>query len=392
MFSIDSHHITASSTAEAAEQLKSQLVSNDCQFVIGFCEAALLKALPGELNLTSPCLFTSSCLGSSNEQQLSLQQHSISMLQFKDKAGFYGVASSQASTDVRSAAAQTLLNAMEKSGRGHLSPQLIWCFQTPGQEEQVLLGIQDIVGTKVPVFGGSSADNTIEGQWGLHDGSKRLSHGFIIAVLYPSVPVLGYFGSGYELTGRSGTVTKVSGRKLQEIDGQPAVDVINTWRTQLGHPMLEDGNVLAASTMTPIARLKSSSDIPLLLLSHPAMASNGCLDLFSEVHPGETLHLASGSTRQLLERGPQVIRTARDIAKLRGMLSLEGAIIIFCGGCMLAIQNAMAEVQAAMAAELPDLPFIMGFTFGEQGTFSDGESRHGNLMISCTLFGGDRET
>ncbi|MDP4528489.1 FIST N-terminal domain-containing protein [Alkalimonas delamerensis] len=392
MFSIESHHIAASSTAETTERLQSLLASHDRQFLIGFCEAALLKALPNDLSRTSPCLLASSCLGSANEHQLSLQQHSISVLRFTDKAGFYGVASSQEATDVRAAAAKTLLSAMEKSGRGHLSPQLIWCFQTPGQEEQVLLGIQDIVGTKVPVFGGSSADNSIEGQWGLHDGSQKLAQGFIIAVLYPSVPVLGYFGSGYELTELSGSVTKVTGRKLQEIDGQPAIDVINRWRTQLGHPMLEDGNVLAASTMTPIARLKSSGDIPLLLLSHPAMASGGCLDLFSEVHPGETLHLASGSTMQLIERGPQVIRTARDIAKLRGMLSLEGAIIIFCGGCMLAIQTAMAEVQAAMAAELPNLPFIMGFTFGEQGTFSDGESRHGNLMISCTLFGGDRET
>ncbi|MCC5826527.1 FIST N-terminal domain-containing protein [Alkalimonas sp.] len=392
MFAIDSHHINASSTTEAAEQFKQLLANNNRQFLIGFCEASLLKALPDDLNLTSPCLLASSCLGSANEQQLSLQKHSISVLRFSDKAGFYGVASSQEATNVRSAAANTLLSAMKKSGRGHLSPQLIWCFQTPGQEEQVLLGIQDIVGTKVPVFGGSSADNSIEGQWGLHDGNQKLSEGFIIAVLYPSVPVLGYFGSGYELTGLSGTVTKVTGRKLQKIDGQPAVDIINTWRKQRGHATFEDGNVLAASTMTPLARLESSSDIPLLLLSHPAMASNGCLDLFSEVHEGETLHLASGTKDQLIERGPQVIQTARDIAELRGMLPLQGAIIIFCGGCMLAIQNAMAEVQAAMKAELPDLPFIMGFTFGEQGTFSDGESRHGNLMISCTLFGGDLET
>ena len=55
---------------------------------------------------------------------------------------------------------------------------------------------------------------------------------------------------------------------------------------------------------------------------------------------------------------------------------------------MLSIKDAMQEVKHSIKTQLPNIPFIMGFTFGELGTFSDATSKHGNLMISCEIFGG----
>ena len=73
---------------------------------------------------------------------------------------------------------------------------------------------------------------------------------------------------------------------------------------------------------------------------------------------------------------------------LHAIKNIKGAIIIFCGGCMLSIKDAMQEVKHSIKTQLPNIPFIMGFTFGELGTFSDATSKHGNLMISCEIFGG----
>ena len=82
-----------------------------------------------------------------------------------------------------------------------------------------------------------------------------------------------------------------------------------------------------------------------------------------------------------------VVTSLTKLAELHAIKNITGAIIIFCGGCMLSIKDAMQEVKESIAAQLPNTPFIMGFTFGELGTFSDSTSKHGNLMISCEIFG-----
>ena len=54
---------------------------------------------------------------------------------------------------------------------------------------------------------------------------------------------------------------------------------------------------------------------------------------------------------------------------------------------MLAVKDHLDEIQRSLLVLAQDVPFIVGFTFGEQGCFSDGISRHGNLMISATAIG-----
>ena len=59
----------------------------------------------------------------------------------------------------------------------------------------------------------------------------------------------------------------------------------------------------------------------------------------------------------------------------------------FCGGCMLAVKDQLETIHASILNKAQGLPFLVAFTFGEQGCFPDGKSRHGNLMISATVFG-----
>ena len=49
-------------------------------------------------------------------------------------------------------------------------PDFFFMSASPANEEEYLEGIQDVIGN-VPVFGGSAADNTVEGKWSiLNDG------------------------------------------------------------------------------------------------------------------------------------------------------------------------------------------------------------------------------
>jgi hypothetical protein len=54
---------------------------------------------------------------------------------------------------------------------------------------------------------------------------------------------------------------------------------------------------------------------------------------------------------------------------------------------MLAVRAEIEQVQRSLTEALPGLPYLVAFTFGEQGCFADGYNRHGNLMISAVLFG-----
>ena len=392
MFAIDTFH-THGSDIDKFIQPVSQFTNNSPDLLLGFATTDTIKYLfnnqPGFLKNTHNCLIISSCLGSSTDQTLSLNEQSISLFSIIDSNGHYGVASCNATDNLRENAAQTVLKAIANAGQAGLAPKMVWCFQVPGNEELVLQGIQDAIGQRIPVFGGSCADNDISAKWCFSDTENVYQQGFIIAVLYPSVETFGFYSSGYDKTDQQGTVTDVDGRLLKTIDNQPAFDVYNQWRKNIGLNALTSGNILAQSTMTPLASALSLNDeIPRLLLSHPAVAKNGALELFSNLHVGDTVYLASGSPEQLIKRGDMVVTSLTKLAELHAIKNITGAIIIFCGGCMLSIKDAMQEVKESIAAQLPNTPFIMGFTFGELGTFSDSTSKHGNLMISCEIFGG----
>jgi hypothetical protein len=66
--------------------------------------------------------------------------------------------------------------------------------------------------------------------------------------------------------------------------------------------------------------------------------------------------------------------------------SVAGGLVVYCGGCKMAVGDAIAEVAGAAAAGLDRAPFIGCFTFGEQGRLID-RNVHGNLMISAVAFG-----
>ena len=82
--------------------------------------------------------------------------------------------------------------------------------------------------------------------------------------------------------------------------------------------------------------------------------------------------------------------------------AITGSLVIYCGGCGLALGEDIKDVPPKVLQATNGRPFIGTFTFGEQGTWVDAKkkdeqegeeavvactSRHGNLMFSCAVFG-----
>jgi hypothetical protein len=307
-----------------------------------------------------------------------------------DADGSYGTALAAISDDPRQAAREATQNALAAADRPGEAPELIWISSSPGQEEALLEGVQDIVGSNVPVLGGSAADDTVSGDWVVFDHGKALANGVIVSVLFPSRPISFAYHNGYAPTLHNGSVTAVEGRLLKEIDNRPAAEVYREWVGEgvIPENVASQTAILSESTLSPLGRyLESVSDVPYYLLAHPAgLTPNDELELFANVDVGDTLTLMTGSPAQLTQRAGKVASLA---AQAGGFApdNIAGALMIYCGGCMLAVQEQLDDVTAGVREALPGVPFLGVFTFGEQGVVLDGRNRHGNLMISAIVFG-----
>jgi hypothetical protein len=112
------------------------------------------------------------------------------------------------------------------------------------------------------------------------------------------------------------------------------------------------------------------------------MQPDGSIDLFADLAEGDRLWQMAGSADSLVARAGRVAAQARE--ELRDPIA--GALVVYCGGCMLAVRERMAEVRAGVNAALGGAPWLGVFTFGEQGAALGSQAEHGNLMISCTSF------
>lgn len=346
---------------------------------------ALVAALP-----ETPVHACSSCGGFMTEEGLFEPQGNEGVLGLWgicDAEGSFGSAVSTLDDPVRSAQ-EALTAAMMQTDRVGEAPAMIWLTATPGQEEQVIDGLQQLVGQHVPIQGGSAGDNQVSGDWSVFTQQASTRQGVAVSVLYPSGLTAPVFHNGYSPAGHQAVVTRASGRTLYELDGEPAAEVYNRWTGGAIENVLQGGgNVLGQTTLFPLGREVDHIDQqPYFNLSHPeTVTEDGALTLFSCIDEGETLVLLEGSVSGLVQRAGRVA-TAAVAATEADLPQLTGGLAIYCAGCRLTVGDKMTDVVASIRQATSGAPFIGGFTFGEQGCFLNGESRHGNLMISYVAF------
>ncbi len=333
----------------------------------------------------------SSCLGVMTRQGAACGRgDAIGAFAIWDPAGAYGTAMVALDGAPRQAAAEATRRALARAGRAGEAPDLVWLTASPGHEEAILDGIKDVIGRSALIVGGSAADNDVSGGWSVFASDGASGSAVVVSVLFPSTPIGCAFESGYAPTERRGAVTASDGRRLLQIDHRPAAEVYAEWTGgRVPVPASDSRSILAEATLSPLGRKQTEiAGIPIHLLAHPAVAhADGCLELFANIGTGEELCLMAGSEASLLQRAGRIAQTSREQL---GGAAAAGALMIYCGGCMLAVRDRMDDVAAGVAESLGDVPFLGVFTFGEQGETVDGDSAHGNLMISCTSFGSSR--
>jgi hypothetical protein len=329
-----------------------------------------------------------SCLGIMTQAAMNITAgHGVGALAIWDRDGSYGTASADLGADAAASAHEVAQAAVVAAGRTGEIPDFVWLTVAPGREEQVLAGLQTVFGPQTPMFGGSSADHDATGKWSQFGPSAVHRDGIVVSVMFTSAKVGTSYQSGYAPTGASGTVTKVEGRRLIEIDGMPANAVYERWTGgAVQVPTAGSQSVLQAATLRPLGRItRHVAGVPFHILAHPAVSHlDGSLDMFADVPPGEVVWQMQGSADSLVSRAGRVAQQARK----DGGGTVVGALVVYCGGCMLSVKDRMDEVRGEVNLALGGAPWLGLFTFGEQGKPSHGRTKHGNLMISCAVFGG----
>ncbi len=331
-----------------------------------------------------------SCMGVMSDEGLA----SIGLLLIDDVNGSYGSAAAPLGEDPALAAETALHAALARAGCVGELPELIWIYQSPGHEEAVLEGLQRVVGTRCPIIGGSSADDDVSGGWRQLGPDGPITDGLVVGVLFTSGGVGFAFQGGYEPTGASGVVTELcpdqngdgNGRHIATIDGHRAVDVYDSWNEGVlpAAALVGGATILADTTMRPLAVSAGQIDQVLhFRLIHPeAVSPQGGLTTFATVGVGARVFAMRGDRQRLVQRVGKVAEAA--VASLPGD-QLAGALVVYCGGCLLAVGEEAERVAKTATAGVGG-PFLGCFTFGEQGMIL-GRSVHANLMISAVTFG-----
>lgn len=288
----------------------------------------------------------------------------------------YGMAKKKSA---RETGREVALKALEKAGLDY-APDYFFMSASPAEEEEYIKGIQDIIG-RVPCFGGSAADNTVEGKWSLFYNDTIFADGVVAAFFYTAKSIDTVYTGAYNETEDKGIITKLNGvRVLAEIDGVPAVEKYREWRN-LKEEDVMGGNLLVTTIESPLGVKDRLGN--LTAIRHPM---NGNDD--KSMNIGANLAEGTAVIRMEATVDELINSTGNTLKELKKKCpNASSYLLVHCGGRRLGIGDRMGEVYDQLKKAAGDVPFLVVFTFGEYGyTEDDQTNTTGGLMLSFTAF------
>ncbi len=378
---------------EAYGKLKEK-IGDSPQLMLIHCSSRYdLKTLIEEFRKAAPEVpfqGGTSCSGIMTEEGFHGEDgYGLGILGISDRRGSYATGIEKLNGDAESSARKALERAIQAAERPGEAPLAVLVSNAPGYEEKVIRTIEDYLGKGVPIVGGTAADEVMDGHWRQFTQDGFFQESVSLAVLYPTGEISYSFNSGYEPTENTGKVTRAEGRILREIDGRKAGVVYNDWTNGLIEDILEQGgSMVPAATFTPLGSpVGRIGGVSYYKLSYPVeLRTDQSIVVYTEISQGDDVVLMTGTPDSLVSRGGRVASAAIDTAFFNRD-DVKGALVLFCTGCMMAIQDRIDEVVLDLRKNLRNAPFLGSFTLGEQGCFIGGENRHGNLMVASLVFG-----
>ena len=264
-------------------------------------------------------------------------------------------------------------------------PDFFFMSASPANEEEYLEGIQDVIGN-VPVFGGSAADNTVEGKWSILNDGEAFADGLTIAIFYTKGEMKNLYTGAYHETNNVGVITKVRDeRTLVEIDHEPALKKYAEWtgktvESLMGNNLLTETICAPLGVKDPIGKVTA--------VRHPMFGND---DLSMNIGANLALNTAviqlSNTPEGILKANEETINNLNKLM----VSDVNSYFLVHCGGRRLGL--ALSQIEDRIYPEvkkvIPDKEFLMVFTFGEYGSKDHGANNIRELSLSYTAFGGN---
>lgn len=361
--------------AVAAPELKAAFVYLSCDYDVPAVLAAIGETLPG-VPLFGNTSFTGVITPAG---YVGGDKPFVGILALAGSALCVGVAAAEKDGCSVAKGKAIAEQALASAGKTD-APDYFYMAASPAEEEKYLEGITQVIGRR-PFFGGSAADNSIEGKWLLYADGKCFADGCVAAFFWGGPKLANLFTGAYRETADYGVITKLGGeRVLAEIDGVPATEKYAAWRS-LDKEAVSGGNLLATTITSPLGVKDRLGK--LIAIRHP-MGGNpdGSMNIGNVLSEKTVVIRMEATVDELISSTGDTLRAL--IERMPGKpLAFH---LVHCGGRRAGIGDRIGEVAEQLRAAAGDVPFLCEFTFGEYGFERDGENTCGGLMLSFTGF------
>ena len=262
-------------------------------------------------------------------------------------------------------------------------PSYVFVSASPKEEEEYLKGIADVIGD-VPVFGGSAADNTVEGKWSLLYNGEAFADGCVMALIYADTEIKNLYTGNYVETKDAGLITEVKDKRtLVSINGKPALDVYADWTGKRIEDMMGN-NLLTETIFNPLGVKDQIGNVT--AVRHPMFANvDKSMNIGANLEENTAIIHLTNTPEGMLDSNAWVVKKLNDLMDN----TPESYFLVHCGGRRLGLQltNMEDKIYPAIKKAIPKKEFLMVFTFGEYGRCEHSSNIVGGLSLSFTGFG-----
>lgn len=346
-------------------------------------QAATIKGIKSVLGNVPLVGCTSSAAICTHDGYLNKETGYSGLMLFGGDVEVVTAGSKKTSASAREIGREIAKEAMSKVKDKTRKPDYFFMSASPANEEEYIKGIQDVIGC-VPVFGGSAADNTVEGKWSIINDTETFADGCTIAIFFTNSEMKNLYTGAYNETKNAGIITKVKDRRtLVEIDGEPALKKYASWVNK-DVETLKGGDLLTATITAPLGVKNTIGRT--IAVRHPMFGND-------DYSMNIGADLAENTAIIALENTPEGIlnANAKTVKELDNLMNSDASsyFLVHCGGRRLGLQIAGNEdkIYPEIKKAIPDKEFLMVFTFGEYGRAEHSDNTVGGLSLSFTGFG-----
>lgn len=290
-----------------------------------------------------------------------------------------GVAYAQNTNNARELGKKLARDAINSAGIKKV-PTYYALFATPGEEENYIKGIEDVIG-QVPFFGCTAGDNNFDGKLSLLCDNTVIRNGVALVFFYSKSEVKNEFSSGYEESDKVGVITKLNGKRtISEIDHISALSLYSEW-INVPKETLLGGSIYSKSLLNPMG-VKDPQGNVMAVRSLLSSNSDGSINVSNNLSENTAIIKLNIEPAGIMNSAEMTLMSLNNKLKKEA----NSYLLFEDVGRILSIGNNINELYNKICSLTNGKEFLMIYPFGEFGSSNHSASTCSSLMHSYNCF------